>query len=85
MKQLVLTLGLCAVALATPSLAQDADRAAKAREMFVKADTDGDGALSLAEWKAIGRREQGFTMIDADKNGKVTPEELRTAAAKMRR
>ncbi len=58
MKQLGLTLGLCAVAPATPS---------------------------LAEWKAIGRREQGFTMVDADKNGKVTPEKLRAAAVKMRR
>ena len=45
----------------------------------MKVDTNSDGALDLAEWKAAGRRERGFTMIDADKDGKVTPAELRAA------
>ena len=40
-----------------------------------------DGALSLEEWKAAGRRDRGFAMIDADHDGKVTPDELRAAAA----
>ncbi|GFE77821.1 hypothetical protein NTCA1_54700 [Novosphingobium sp. TCA1] len=62
--------------------AQDPAAADKARDAFMKVDTNSDGALDLAEWKAAGRRERGFTMIDANKDGKVTPEELRAAMAK---
>ncbi|MEE4454699.1 hypothetical protein [Novosphingobium resinovorum] len=83
MKRLITVLGLAAAALsAVPATAQSAEQAAKAKEMFTKADANGDGAISLEEWKAAGRRERGFSMIDADKDGKVTPEDLRAAAAK---
>jgi Ca2+-binding EF-hand superfamily protein len=47
--------------------------------MFAIADTDADGALSLEEISTIHRRI--FTAVDADKNGKVTPEELRAFMA----
>ena len=44
--------------------------------MFVIADTDGDGALSFEEVSAIHKRF--FDAIDADKDGKMTREELQT-------
>jgi Ca2+-binding EF-hand superfamily protein len=85
--KLKLTLLILAASLPFSSAhAQDpsaADAAAdRARDAFMKVDTNSDGALDLAEWKAAGRRERGFTMIDADKDGKVTPAELRAAMAK---
>ena len=44
--------------------------------MFVIADTDGDRALSFEEVSAIHKRI--FDAIDADKDGKMTREELQT-------
>lgn len=64
-----------------------AAKRAKMRERmearFKSADTDGDGAISKAEAEAgmpmLNRR---FASIDADANGKLTPEELRAHHAK---
>ncbi|WDZ81606.1 EF-hand domain-containing protein (plasmid) [Ensifer adhaerens] len=42
--------------------------------MFAVADSDGDGALSFEEVTAIHKRI--FDKVDANKDGKVTPEEL---------
>ena len=42
--------------------------------MFAIADVDGDGALSFEEVTAIHKRI--FDKVDADKDGKVTPEEV---------
>lgn len=42
--------------------------------MFAIADTDGDGALSFEEVTAIHKRI--FDAVDANKDGKVTPEEM---------
>ncbi|MBT0670926.1 EF-hand domain-containing protein [Novosphingobium profundi] len=83
---LLLTLGALA-ASSTGVRAQTAptpEQQEQARAMFAKMDTDGDGALSLAEWTASGHRERGFAFVDTDKDGKVTPAELRAAAAKRR-
>lgn len=44
--------------------------------MFAIADTDGDGGLSFDEVTAIHKRI--FDSVDADKDGKVTVEEIRT-------
>ncbi|MFF0950851.1 EF-hand domain-containing protein [Rhizobium leguminosarum] len=44
--------------------------------MFAIADTDGDGALSFEEVTAIHNRI--FSSVDANKDGKVTPEEMQT-------
>lgn len=44
------------------------------RIMFAIADTNGDGALSFDEVTAIHKRI--FDLIDANKDGKVTPEEI---------
>ncbi|WP_343698968.1 EF-hand domain-containing protein [Caulobacter sp.] len=54
----------------------------QAKAMFAQIDTNKDGALSAAEWKAAGRRDRGFEMADTNKDGKITPEELRALAAK---
>lgn len=43
--------------------------------MFAVADTDGDGALSFEEVMAIHKRI--FDTVDANKDGKVTPDEMR--------
>jgi hypothetical protein len=42
--------------------------------IFAIADTDGDGGLSFEEITTIHKRI--FDKVDADKNGKVTPEEV---------
>jgi Ca2+-binding EF-hand superfamily protein len=42
--------------------------------MFAIADVDGDGALAFEEVTAILKRI--FDKVDADKGGKVTPEEV---------
>jgi Ca2+-binding EF-hand superfamily protein len=42
--------------------------------MFAIADTDGDGALSFEEVTAIHKRI--FDAVDANKDGKVTPDEM---------
>jgi EF hand len=43
------------------------------RLVMILMDTDGDGALSLEEVQAAHARI--FKVIDADKDGKVTPSE----------
>ncbi|MER9061716.1 EF-hand domain-containing protein [Mesorhizobium sp. M0698] len=44
--------------------------------MFAIADTNGDGGLSFEEITTIQKRI--FDKVDADKDGKVTPEEVQT-------
>ena len=63
---------------AAPALAQTPPAAAPAspRERLLAADANKDGKWSKEEWLAAGRREMGFNMIDADKDGFVTQPEL---------
>jgi hypothetical protein len=44
--------------------------------VIARADTNRDGASSIEEWGAIGNHVAGFPLIDTDKDGKVTVEEL---------
>lgn len=53
-------------------------------ELIKRWDTDGDGAVSKAEWTAAGRPAERFDMIDANKDGKVTAAEMEAAMAAMR-
>jgi Ca2+-binding EF-hand superfamily protein len=52
---------------------------AKFNERFIDADKNGDGALSKpeAEQAQMGRVVDNFERLDADKDGKVTREEIR--------
>jgi Ca2+-binding EF-hand superfamily protein len=53
------------------------------QERFRQADKDGDGALSKAEAEAgMPRLAKDFDAIDANKDGKITQEELRAYGAK---
>jgi hypothetical protein len=47
-------------------------------------DKNADGVVDKGEWVAAGRPEGRFAMVDADKDGKVTAEELTAAMARMR-
>jgi Ca2+-binding EF-hand superfamily protein len=47
-------------------------------------DKNADGVVDKAEWVAAGRKEERFALVDADGDGKVTVEELKTAMSKMK-
>lgn len=53
------------------------------RERLMAADANNDGQWSLEEWRAAGRRDRGFEMMDADKNGQITRDELRSGMERM--
>jgi hypothetical protein len=73
---------LAVALLATPALAQPAAPATP-RERLIAADANKDGKWSKEEWLAAGRREMGFAMIDADKDGFVTQPELMEGMKRM--
>ena len=58
-------------------------------KMFEKKDADGDGALTLDEFKKgmkdkqLEGAEKRFKRLDADGDGKVTLEEMKAGLAKM--
>ena len=55
----------------------------RTQEQFRTADKDGDGALSKAEAEAsMPRMAKHFDAIDANKDGKITPDELRAHGEK---
>lgn len=59
------------------------DVRAEARAKLLAADADRDGKWSKAEWTAAGRRERGFEMMDADKDGFISQAELKAGMARM--
>jgi hypothetical protein len=80
MKRWIILAGLSAAAVSGSALAQQAAPAAGPRAMT--ADSNGDGAISRAEFMA--RAEARFARVDADKNGVLTREERRSARQAMR-
>ncbi len=78
---------LAAAALAGGVLAAGALAAAaqaKPGRFFDAVDANGDGVLTAAEWKAAGRRPEGFQMMDANRDGQVTRAEGRAAMERIR-
>ena len=84
MQRLILPVVMIGMVPAVSAMAQTdpAARIEKARAAFAATDTNKDGALSLQEWTAAGRKDRGFKMIDADRDGKLTPAELKAIADK---
>jgi hypothetical protein len=77
---------LAAAPLAAPLSAQTPDGASAPvpAERFRAMDSNGDGTLDRAEWKAAGRRDRGFDYLDTDKDGKLTQAEIAKGLAAMK-
>lgn len=52
--------------------------------IFKAWDKNKDGALTLDEWTAAGRKPQGFKFVDANNDGKVSLDELKAGIARMK-
>jgi Ca2+-binding EF-hand superfamily protein len=77
---------IAAVLASTATLAAGAAMAQMpSPEKIIKAwDKNADGGVDKAEWVAAGRKEARFALADADGDGKVTAEELKSGMAKMK-
>lgn len=80
-----LTLGLIGVAALPASAAEKEKKPRDPAKIFSRRDADGDGKLTLDEFKAgmkepaLAKAEQRFNKIDADGNGTVSLEEFTEA------
>lgn len=87
MRRMLIAAALACI-LPLAAQAQQNDRLARGadelKQRFVKADTDGDGALNREEAKAMPRVSSHFDDIDADHDGRVTLQEIGRFAAAMR-
>ena len=75
-------LALALALLAAPAVAQE-PAPASPRERLIAADANKDGKWSKDEWLAAGRREMGFNLLDADKDGFVSQAELMEGMKRM--
>ena len=59
----------------------DKSNASRQENMFKDADTDGDGTISKAEFKAYYAKQSAkrFKEMDTNKDGKLTPDEMQCA------
>lgn len=71
------------VARANEDMAARADK--RAKHMIVDLDSDGDGALTVAEMTAGGKGDKMFNRIDANSDGAISQAEADDAMAKMDR
>ncbi|NQE62987.1 EF-hand domain-containing protein [Caulobacter sp. RHG1] len=87
-RTLLVALGAVGVLTAGTATAQEGPppprRMPAPEEVFKSWDTNADGVVDKAEWVAAKRPEDRFAMIDADKDGKITLDEMKTAFETMR-
>jgi hypothetical protein len=82
---IMITMLLTATAVVAQTPAPTPEQVAKAREGAAKmaaADANKDGKWDKAEWAAAGRKPMGFGYADTNKDGFVSTDELKAAAAK---
>lgn len=84
LKPLLFSLVLAVVGIATPALAQQPATPQAKAAGWRAADKNADGVLDKSEWLAAGRRERGFAFMDANKDGKLTREEIQAGRQRMR-
>lgn len=73
-----------AAAVAAPVFAQTMPVEGDMRAKLMAMDTDHDGKWSRAEWIAGGRKERGFDMMDTNRDGHLTMDEIRAGREKMK-
>lgn len=78
MRKTLLASALAALTFATAGGAVMAQQAPAPAPRALRADADGDSRISQAEF--VGRRVQRLTAADTDRDGSVTPEEMRATA-----
>ncbi len=96
MKPMIATLLLCSIA-AAPLLAQTGSVGPKTipgetreQKLFyikgalTKMDVNGDRKITVAEWTDAGGKRDGFDVLDHNKDGVLTIQELRSNATKLR-
>ncbi len=75
--KLILASAIATMALTAPAFANnDKD---DVQDKFEAADSNSDGSLTPAEWKAAGWDSDKWSHVDANKDGKVTLSEKEAA------
>lgn len=54
---------------------------ARTEKLFPKADRNQDGFVTIEEWIANGYKVEKFTLVDTDRNGRITIKEFLVAQA----
>ena len=85
MRTLILAASAAAMlASAGAATAQQPQQMPSPADIIKQWDKDGDGAVSKDEWVAAGRPAERFDVVDTNKDGKISVEELAAAMAAMR-
>ena len=82
MRLIIIAICAATAASAQPAPPTDAAGMADARAKLMAADANKDGKWDKAEWAAAGRKPMGFGYADTNKDGFVSTDELKAAAAK---